>query len=137
MAYTILHDTRLALANTMGKLPLGFFNDRTTSTIKKVIHEDVENLEEGLAHMIPDMVSGLLRSRSENRVSRDQKALGDVWRTQRRAVGGPCSSAQTASTQKEGVDIYRQVGNLPMPMSTFACQMSRCPNATICTCARL
>lgn len=58
-AYTILYDTRIAIAHKMGTLPLGFFNNRTTGTLKKVIHEDVEQLEEGLAHMIPDMVSGI------------------------------------------------------------------------------
>lgn len=58
-AYTILYDARISLARKMGTLPLGFFNDRTTGTIKKVIHEDVEQLEEGLAHMVPDIVSGL------------------------------------------------------------------------------
>lgn len=58
-AYTILYDTRLALAHKLGTLPLGYFSDRATGTIKKVIHEDVENFEEGFAHLIPDVVSGL------------------------------------------------------------------------------
>jgi ATP-binding cassette subfamily B protein len=58
-AYTILYDLRITLAEHMGRLPLGYFTSRTTGQIKKVIHEDVEQLEEGLAHMIPDLVGGL------------------------------------------------------------------------------
>jgi ATP-binding cassette subfamily B protein len=58
-AYSILYDLRMALAEHMGRLPLGYFSARTTGQIKKVIHEDVEQLEEGLAHMIPDLVGGL------------------------------------------------------------------------------
>lgn len=58
-AYSILYDLRIALAEHMGRLPLGYFSTRTTGQIKKVIHEDVEQLEEGLAHMIPDLVGGL------------------------------------------------------------------------------
>jgi ATP-binding cassette subfamily B protein len=58
-AYTILYDLRIALAEHMGRLPLGYFSTRTTGQVKKVIHEDVEQLEEGLAHMVPDLVGGL------------------------------------------------------------------------------
>jgi ATP-binding cassette subfamily B protein len=58
-AYSILYDLRIALAEHMGRLPLGYFSTRTTGQIKKVIHEDVEQLEEGLSHMIPDLVGGL------------------------------------------------------------------------------
>jgi ATP-binding cassette subfamily B protein len=58
-AYTILYNTRIELARKLGALPLGYFNSRTTGEIKKIIHEDVEQLEEGLAHLIPDIVAGL------------------------------------------------------------------------------
>jgi|GEM_PF-141 len=58
-AYTILYNTRIELARKLGTLPLGYFSDRTTGEIKKIIHEDVERLEEGLAHIIPDIVAGL------------------------------------------------------------------------------
>ncbi len=52
-AYSILYDLRIAVADHLGRLPLGYFSARTTGQIKKVIHEDVEQMEEGLAHMIP------------------------------------------------------------------------------------
>ncbi|QYO64655.1 ABC transporter transmembrane domain-containing protein [Leptolyngbya sp. 7M] len=58
-AYSILYNTRIELARKLGTLPLGYFSDRTTGEIKKIIHEDVEQLEEGLAHIIPDTVAGL------------------------------------------------------------------------------
>ncbi|NEP61681.1 MAG: ABC transporter ATP-binding protein [Symploca sp. SIO2G7] len=58
-AYTILYNARIELASKLGTLPLGYFSDRTTGEIKKIIHEDVEQLEEGLAHIIPDIVAGL------------------------------------------------------------------------------
>lgn len=58
-AYGILYDLRIVLAEHLGRLPLGYFSARTTGQIKKVIHEDVEQMEEGLAHMIPDLIGGL------------------------------------------------------------------------------
>ncbi|MEM1255034.1 MAG: ABC transporter ATP-binding protein [Cyanobacteria bacterium P01_H01_bin.21] len=58
-AYTILYDLRIELARKLGSLPLGYFSDRTTGEIKKIIHEDVEQLEQGLAHLIPDVVAGV------------------------------------------------------------------------------
>ncbi|MBI1298513.1 ATP-binding cassette domain-containing protein [bacterium] len=58
-AYRILYDIRLALARKMGGLPLGWFNQRSTGVVKKVIHEDTEQLEVGLAHVTPDVIGGV------------------------------------------------------------------------------
>ena len=58
-AYTILYDLRIELARKLGGLPLGYFTNRTTGEVKKIIHEDVEQLEQGLAHIIPDVTAGL------------------------------------------------------------------------------
>ena len=58
-AYTILYDLRIELAQKLGRLPLGYFTQRTTGEIKKILHEDVEQLEQGLAHIIPDMAAGV------------------------------------------------------------------------------
>ncbi|MEL6325462.1 MAG: ABC transporter ATP-binding protein [Cyanobacteria bacterium J06626_23] len=58
-AYTILYDLRIELARKLGQLPLGYFSQRTTGEIKKILHEDVEQLEQGLAHIVPDVVAGL------------------------------------------------------------------------------
>lgn len=59
-AYDILYDARIELAKKLGTLPLGFFDRRNTGTIKRVIHEDVEQMEEGLAHMAPDFTAGVV-----------------------------------------------------------------------------
>jgi ATP-binding cassette subfamily B protein len=58
-AYRILYDLRMALARKLGTLPPGYFNQRSTGTIKKVIHEDCEQMEIGLAHVTPDVVAGV------------------------------------------------------------------------------
>lgn len=58
-AYDILHELRMELAEKLGTLPLGYFSGRSTGEIKQVVHEDVERVEEGLAHFIPDTVSGI------------------------------------------------------------------------------
>ncbi|MEO0985312.1 MAG: ABC transporter ATP-binding protein [Cyanobacteria bacterium J06639_14] len=58
-AYTILYDLRIELARKLGRLPLGYFTQRTTGEVKKIIHEDVEQLEQGLAHIIPEVVAGV------------------------------------------------------------------------------
>ncbi|NOK62125.1 MAG: hypothetical protein GFH27_549321n112 [Chloroflexi bacterium AL-W] len=59
VAYNVLYDLRIAISEHLGRLPLGYFSTRTTGEIKKVIHEDVEQMEEGLAHMIPDLIGGI------------------------------------------------------------------------------
>ncbi|MCG8347309.1 MAG: ABC transporter ATP-binding protein/permease [Chloroflexales bacterium] len=59
-AYDILYDLRIALAEHLGRLHLGYFNGHTTGEIKKIIHEDVEKLEEGLAHIVPDFIGGVI-----------------------------------------------------------------------------
>ena len=58
-AYSILYDLRIELARKLACLPLGYFTQRTTGEIKKIIHEDVEQLEQGLAHIIPDVAAGV------------------------------------------------------------------------------
>jgi ATP-binding cassette, subfamily B, bacterial len=58
-AFDILYETRLALARKLGTLPLGYFDQRATGTIKRVIHEHVEKTEEVLAHIVPDMAAAL------------------------------------------------------------------------------
>lgn len=58
-AYDILYDLRIALAEHLGRLHLGYFNGHTTGELKKIIHEDVEKLEEGLAHIVPDFIGGV------------------------------------------------------------------------------
>jgi ATP-binding cassette subfamily B protein IrtA len=59
-AFCLLYDLRILLAERLGKLPLGYFNQRTTGSIKKVLSEDVEQIELFVAHHIPDLTSAIV-----------------------------------------------------------------------------
>jgi ATP-binding cassette subfamily B protein len=59
-AFTILYNLRARLAAHLGRLPMGYFNANQTGKIKKVMYEDVEELEHFIAHHIPDIVSGAI-----------------------------------------------------------------------------
>ncbi|WP_407977222.1 ABC transporter ATP-binding protein [Brucella pseudogrignonensis] len=58
-AYHILYDTRRALIRKIDTVPLGFFSSNTVAGLKKTISEDVEQIEEALAHAIPDVASAI------------------------------------------------------------------------------
>lgn len=55
-AYNILYDIRVTLAQKLGTLPLGYLDDHQTGELKKVMNEDVEQLEMFIAHGIPEIV---------------------------------------------------------------------------------
>lgn len=59
-AYAILFDLRLLLAETLPKLPLGFFNESASGQIKKVLLEDVEQMEIFIGHNLPEFMGSLL-----------------------------------------------------------------------------
>lgn len=54
-AYSALYAVRKKICEHIGKVNLGFFTDNSTGEIKKVLMEDVERLEQFLAHQIPDI----------------------------------------------------------------------------------
>lgn len=56
-AYRILRNIRLSLAEKLTKLPLGYVLERDSGALKKVMENDVEELERFLAHNIPETVS--------------------------------------------------------------------------------
>ncbi len=58
-AFNILYGLRTRLAKHLGTLPMGYFTDRSTGSIKKVVGEDVERIELFIAHHIPDLVSSI------------------------------------------------------------------------------
>lgn len=58
-AYRILADLRLALAAKLRSIPLGRVQKRTTGEMKKLLHDDVEQLEEALAHGVPDLIAAV------------------------------------------------------------------------------
>jgi len=58
-AYALLYDLRLELADKLSRLPLGYFQKRDTGQLKHTMHEQVERIEEGVAHLIPDTAASV------------------------------------------------------------------------------
>ena len=56
-AFNILYKIRIDLIEHMSKLNMGFFKKNMTGKLKKIINEDVEKLENLIAHQIPDLSS--------------------------------------------------------------------------------
>lgn len=56
-AYRILRNIRVRLAHKLTRLPLGYVLERDSGVIKKVMENDVEELERFLAHNIPETIS--------------------------------------------------------------------------------
>jgi len=58
-AFNILYEMRVALAEKLTRLPLGYFTRKATGAIKKVLAEDVERVELFVAHHIPDLATAI------------------------------------------------------------------------------
>lgn len=56
-AYNILFDLRVALANKLTKLPLGYYSDTSSGKIKKIMMGNIEAIEEFIAHNLVDLIS--------------------------------------------------------------------------------
>jgi len=59
-AYGILYDLRIKLAQKLGTLPLGYFNEKNTGNIKTAMNEHVENIELFIAHHLPDLTAAIV-----------------------------------------------------------------------------
>ena len=59
-AYRILRNMRLQLTEKLISLPLGYVLERDSGVIKKVLENDVEELERFLAHNIPETISNCI-----------------------------------------------------------------------------
>lgn len=59
-AFTILYELRMKAAKHISKLNMGFFKGHTIGEIKKTINEDIEKLENFIAHQIPDLASAVV-----------------------------------------------------------------------------
>ncbi|MGL5437547.1 MAG: ABC transporter ATP-binding protein [Lachnospiraceae bacterium] len=55
-AYHTLYEVRRQLCDHLGNIHLGFFSDNSVGEVKKVLMEDVDRLEQFLAHQLPDIV---------------------------------------------------------------------------------
>ncbi|MEM9889685.1 MAG: ABC transporter ATP-binding protein [Actinomycetota bacterium] len=58
-AYRVLADVRHELAERLAAMPIGRVRSRRSGELKKVLQDDVEQLELGLAHAIPDAASAV------------------------------------------------------------------------------
>ncbi|MDU4962537.1 MAG: ABC transporter ATP-binding protein [Sporomusaceae bacterium] len=56
-AFTILYELRLRAVRHFGGLSMGFFVGRTTAELQKTVNEDVEKLENFIAHQLPDLAA--------------------------------------------------------------------------------
>ena len=59
-AYSALYAVRKKICGHIGEVNLGFFTDNSTGEVKKVLMEDVERLEQFLAHQIPDITVAIV-----------------------------------------------------------------------------
>ena len=58
-AYRILYGLRIRLSEHIGRLPLGYLNGTSTGAVKKTMEQNVEKIENFIAHTIPDLVNVL------------------------------------------------------------------------------
>lgn len=56
-AYSILFNLRVRLAEKMTRLPLGFYEKKSSGVIKKIMMDDIEAVEEFVAHNLVDLLS--------------------------------------------------------------------------------
>ena len=56
-AYGALFTVRCMVTDHLSKVPLGALNEKRTGDMKTVLNEDIEKLERGLAHNLPEFVS--------------------------------------------------------------------------------
>lgn len=59
-AYNVLYDLRILISKKLATLPLGWFNESTSGQIKKVMLEDVEQIEVFVGHNLPELVGSLV-----------------------------------------------------------------------------
>lgn len=56
-AFRILYGLRVSLSRHIGRLPLGYLNGTSTGAIKKTMEQNIEKIENFIAHTIPDMIN--------------------------------------------------------------------------------
>lgn len=56
-AFRILYGLRVRLSEHIGRLPQGYLNGTSTGAIKKTMEQNIEKIENFIAHTIPDMVN--------------------------------------------------------------------------------
>nr|WP_246582678.1 ABC transporter ATP-binding protein [Clostridium mobile] len=56
-AYRILYGLRIKLSKHIGNLPLGYFTKTSTGVVKKIMEQNVEKIENFIAHQLPDLIN--------------------------------------------------------------------------------
>ena len=59
-AFRILYGLRVRLAEHLGRLHLGYLTRTSTGAVKKTMEQNVERIENFIAHQIPDLVNALV-----------------------------------------------------------------------------
>jgi ATP-binding cassette subfamily B protein len=59
-AFNILYEIRIKLAEKLPRLSMGYFANTASGKIKKILAEDVEQIEVFVAHHIPDITSAVV-----------------------------------------------------------------------------
>jgi ATP-binding cassette, subfamily B, bacterial IrtA/YbtP len=59
-AFNILYEIRIKLAEKLPRLSMGYFTNTASGKIKKVLAEDVEQIELFVAHHIPDITTAIV-----------------------------------------------------------------------------
>ena len=59
-AFNILYEIRVKIAEKLPRLSMGFFSQKASGEIKKVMSEDVERIELFVAHHLPDITSAVI-----------------------------------------------------------------------------
>jgi len=57
-AFDLLYIIRTKLTVHIGRLPMGFWSNNSSGRVRKTIQEDVERIENFVAHHVPDVISG-------------------------------------------------------------------------------
>lgn len=54
IAFACLHDLRIAIAERLARVPLGFFDTRSKGQLRSTLLTDIDALEDGMAHLVPE-----------------------------------------------------------------------------------
>lgn len=59
-AFSILYELRIKAVEHLSRLHMGYFTGTTIGAVKKTVNEDIEKLENFIAHQLPDLSSALI-----------------------------------------------------------------------------
>jgi len=58
-AFNILYELRCKIAEKLGNVPMGYVNNKSSGSLKKILADDVERIETFIAHGIPDTIKAV------------------------------------------------------------------------------